>query len=269
MNRKATIAAVIVTYNEERYIRGCLESVKWLDEIIVADMCSSDKTVEIAREYTDKIIQANTGPQPRTNMGIDRATSDWIIKINAKERITEPLKKEIIERINSNEEYVGYHIPRQNYFYGRFIEEKPGPLYLFKKGAGRFPCICDHEKIPLRGKIGYLQNFKIHYSAIKIEDIVDKGNSYTSRDAKIVFAGNPTAFGCKFPVHRANLFNLLYRTAWGFFSSYFLSKGYRHGMHGLIISVFGAFWNFMEIAKLWELQYKQQHNIKDELLPLD
>lgn len=271
MRQKATVTAVVVTYNAERFIRGCLECVKgWVDEIIVADMFSTDRTVEIARGYTDKIFQDNGTYLVRSNIGIDKATSDWILIVNATERITKVLKSEIIERINEKESCAGYHVPRLNYLYGRFMEERPGPLYLFKRGAGRYLCTCGtHETIPIKGKVGHLKNFKIHYSSITINDLIDKGNRFTSYDAKVVFAGNPRAFGCKLAVYKANLFNLVYRTVLGFFSSYILSKGYKYGMHGFIISVFGAFWNFIEIAKLYELQYKKEHNIDDTAIPLD
>lgn len=271
MGQKATITVLIVTYNAERFIRGCLESVKgWVDEIIIVDMFSSDNTVEIARKYTDRVFQDESDAPQRTDIGIDKATSDWILLIGATERIPDSLKKEIISAVDSKE-YVGYHIPRKNYIYGIFMEERPGHLSLFRRrGVGRHAVIRGgHEPIKLKGKVGCLRNFKIHYSAITIEDLVEKGNKYTSHDAKVVFAGHPRAFGCKLPVYKANLFNLLYRTVLGFFSSYIFSKGYKYGMHGFIFAIHCTFCNFMEIAKLYELQYKKEHNIDDMAIPLE
>src|SRR3989338_1001461 len=166
LKQKATISALIVTYNAEKFIHGCLESVRWADEIIVVDMFSSDRTIEIAKKYSAKIIQSNEkNHEARTNIGIDNAVSDWILKLHATERITEALRDEIKEKVNSKEDYSGYSVPRLNYFYGRFIEERPGPLYLFKKGSGKYPCMCGHEKISIKGKVGCLRNFKVHYSA--------------------------------------------------------------------------------------------------------
>ena len=270
MGQRATIAALMTTYNAERFIRGCLESIKWADEIIIADMFSTDRTVEIAREYGAEVIQdKGENTEVRINLAIDKAASDWILRLTVTERITGALKEEIIGKINKKEEYVGYHIPRLNYFYGKFIEERPGPLYLFKNGAGKYPGICGHEKVALKGEVGYLKNLKIHYSAITVKDLIDKANRYTSNDAKVVFAGHPRAFGCKLPVHRANLLNMTYRTVWGFFSMYIWGKGYKYGMHGLITAIICAFVDFVEIAKLWELEYKQKHNVKDELIPED
>lgn len=271
MKKKFTISAVMVSYNAERFIRGCLESLKgWVDEIIILDWFSSDGTIEIARSYTDNIIQTKEiNAEVRINMGIEKAKSDWILRIHATERITPELKEEIIERLNNNEGYAGYYIPRKNYFYGRLIEERPGPLYLFKKTSGRYTCIGAHEIIPIKGKIGHLKNFKIHYSAITIEDLIAKGNTYTSNDVKKVFAGNPHAFACRIPVRRAHLGNLFYRSIWGFLSFYVFGKGYKYGMHGFITAVISAFYHFSEITKLWELQYKKKHDIKDESIPID
>ncbi len=265
MKDQATIAALIVTFNAEKFLRGCLESVKWADEIIVVDKFSADRTVNIAKEYTDKIIQDRTqSHEARSNIGIDMATSAWILKVNATEAITEELKEEIIAAVNSGVGYVGYHIPRKNYIYGLFIDEKPGPLYLFKRGAGRYACIGGHEKIGLDGKVGRLNNFKIHWSSPTIEAGVNKINAYTSYDAQKVFAGHPGAFYSKFPVRRANLFHMAYRPIMVFSSLYFVGRLYRYGMHGLVICVMSAFNHFIEIAKLWELQYKKENNIEDE-----
>jgi glycosyltransferase involved in cell wall biosynthesis len=231
-------------------------------------MFSTDNTIEIAKEYTQKIFQDSSDAPIRGNIGISKATSDWILCIGATERITQSLKEEIITTVK-NEKYVGYHIPRKNYVYGIYMEERPGPLYLFRRGPWRYSCIGGHETIKLNGKIGYLRNFKLHWASPGIEDSVNKINFYTSRDAKTVFANHPNAFFWRHPVKRANLFNMLYRPLVGFFSIYFFAKMYRYGMQGFIVAVMSAFNYFLEIAKLWELQYKKQHMIKDDPLILE
>ena len=272
MGQKATISALIVTYNAEKFIRGCLESVKgWVDEIILVDMFSSDKTVEIARRYTERIIQSEEkSHESRTNIGIDAAKSEWILKVLATERITPELRDEIIETINGDKKkYVGYHIPRKSYCTCEFIEERPGPIYLFKKGAGKFNPIRLHAQIKLKGKVGYLKNFNIHWASFSFEQGIDKLNQYTSFEAKKVFSGHPDAFWWKRPVYKVTPFNLLYRMLAGFYMFYIQAKFYRYGMHGFIESIAGAFCFYAEMAKLWELQYKKEHNIKDELLPPD
>lgn len=260
----ATITALIITHNAERFMCGCLESVKgWVDEIIVIDMFSSDSTVKIASNYTDKIFQYNLDAVERREIGINKSTSDWILLQGATERIPESLKEEILCAIK-NKEFVGYRIPRMNYIYGLFIEENPGPIYLFRKDSGRFPKGGGHRHISLEGRVGYLKNCKIHWASPTIETGVNKINSYTSSDAKKVFEGYHNAFFWKYPVKRANLFNMLYRPLVGFFVIYFVCKMYRHRMHGVIVAVMSSFNYFLEIAKLWELQYKQEHGIKDD-----
>lgn len=269
MEKKPTISAVMATYNAARFIRGSLESIKdWVDEIIIVDMFSSDNTVEIARSYTDRIFQDKADSTKRLSVGVDKATSDWILFVGATERIPEALKREIIAAVG-NDKYVGYHIPRTNYVYCQFLEERGGPMTLFKKGSETFCYFGIHHPMSLKGREGYLKTFKIHWASLSIEAGIDKTNRYTSRDVKAVFAGHPNAFWWRRPVYRVNVFNLLYRTLAGFYMYYILGKYYRYGMHGFIESLIGGFSFFLEMAKLWELQYKKEHKIKDELLPLD
>lgn len=272
MTKKATISAVVVTYNAQRFIRGCLESLKgWVDEIILVDMFSSDKTVEITRHYTERIIQSEEkSHEARTNIGIDAAKSEWILKVLATERITPELRDEIIGTINDRKrKYLGYHVPRKSYCICEFIEERPGPIYLFKKGAGKFNPLRIHGQIELKGKVGYLKNFNIHWTSLNFEYGIDKLNQATSIEAKIAFSGHPDAFWWKRPVYNVTPFNLFYRMAAGFYMLYIRAKFYRYGMHGFIESIATSFYFFVEMAKLWELQYKKEHNIKDELLPPD
>jgi glycosyltransferase involved in cell wall biosynthesis len=270
MDKKITITALVVTHNAERFIRTCLESVKWADEIVLVDMFSSDRTVQIAKEYTQKIyLEKELVHEKRANIGIDRSTSDWILKVNATEAITEALKDEILKTINKSGKFAGYYVPRLNYFWGRLIPEYPGTLYLFKReAAGRYTGNRLHEAIAVNGRIGFLRQYKIHWgNHITIEEGVEKTNRYTSQDSKSVFSGQHDAFFWKRPVYKANIFNMVYRTLAGFFSSYILGKGYRYGMHGFILAVHHAFNFFLEIAKLYELQYKQEHHIDDSAIP--
>jgi len=268
-----TIAALIVTYNADKLIQGCLDSVAgWVDEIIVVDMFSQDKTVEIAKRYTSSIFLDKEGShEKRTNIGIEKAHSDWILKVLATERITPDLKEEILASINDKDkqDIVAYHIPRRSYCTCEFIEERPGPIYLFKKNAGKFDCIRLHSLIEIKGKIGRLKNFNIHWASFSFEHGIDKLNRYTSIEARMAFLGNPGVFWWKRPVKKVTFFNIIYRTMAGFYMFYFQAKFYRYGLHGFIESILTAFYFFAEMAKLWEFQYKEKYNIKEEALPLD
>jgi glycosyltransferase involved in cell wall biosynthesis len=251
-----TITVVLPTYNSERFMAECLESVSWAENIIVVDGFSSDGTVDIARRYTDKIFQDKRGYSARVNLGIDQARSEWILQLNSNERITAALRDEILQVTRADSDFVGYRIPRANDFWGTPFIERPGPLYLYRKGSVRYTTIGRHEMLPLVGKIGQLKNWKIHRAASSIEEAINKWNLVTSEDAQSVFNGGTRAFLWNKPVRRTNIFNMTYRPLAGFFSGFFLSGGFRRGRRGFVLAVLVGFYYFMEIAKLWELEYK-------------
>ncbi|MFY9270194.1 MAG: glycosyltransferase family 2 protein, partial [Candidatus Manganitrophaceae bacterium] len=125
---RATISAVVITYNEEGNIRGCLESLRWVDEIVLVDSQSSDRTVSIAREFTDRIfVRIFVRPWPgfpaQRNFGIAQATGEWILILDADERVTPEAQREIATWLASPEsqEYAAAQVPRRNYFFGKWL----------------------------------------------------------------------------------------------------------------------------------------------------
>ncbi len=134
MPTRPTVAVTIATRNEEENIRSCLESVKWADEIVIVDDMSTDDTVAICREYTDKIIQhASRGSfHVNKNLAIDTATSEWILSLDADETVTPALQGELQKVITENNgRFLGYYLCRKNYFLGKWI-----------RGCGWFPELC-------------------------------------------------------------------------------------------------------------------------------
>src|SRR5256712_2029871 len=118
----SSIAAVVITLNEERNIADCLVSVAWADEIVVVDACSTDRTVELARRFTDKIfVRPWPGYGPQKNFGIEQVTANWILIVDADERVSPELKVEIrkIIALPRNDKISAYRVPRRNYYYGR------------------------------------------------------------------------------------------------------------------------------------------------------
>jgi len=239
------LSVVIVTLNEEDKIRDCLESVKWADEIIVVDSFSTDRTVEIAKEYTSKVYQQEyLGGGPMRNLGIAKTKGDWIFTIDADERLTPELRAEIQQSLRSPE-CDGYYVPRKAYFMGKWIKHcgwwPDYVLRLFKKDAGTYDHSLAHAKVAVRGKTGKLQNPLLHYTCRDVREFLDKINSRTSLMAKNARHATPLATG------------LLH--AWArFFKLYFLQAGFMDGKEGLIISIVASYYVFIKYIKLWERQ---------------
>ncbi len=138
-----TVSAVVITKDEERNIAACLESLKWSDEIIVVDACSTDRTVDIAKGFTDRVyVRPWPGYGPQKNFAIDQAHATWILVLDADERVTDELQDEIRQVLQAgpSPELAGFEVPRRNYFYGQWI--RGGGIYpdyqlrLFRRSAG-------------------------------------------------------------------------------------------------------------------------------------
>jgi (heptosyl)LPS beta-1,4-glucosyltransferase len=248
VDKRPSIASVTITLNEEGNIRECLESLDWVDEIVIVDAFSSDRTADICHEYTQKIIQRPwPGFGAQKNIGIDLATTEWILVVDADERITPPLRNEILQVISDSEkEQVGYHIARRNYWCGKWIRHAgmypDYQLRLFKKSAGRYDDVAVHEHLILDGSTSNLQNPMDHYTERQLSDHFKKFSRYTS------YAAVERAKTTK----KVRWTHLAFNQMATFLKVYFIRQGFREGTHGLIISVWAAMYTFVKYAKLWE-----------------
>lgn len=247
------IAVSVIGHNEGKNIARCLESVKWVDEIIFVDCDSKDNTVETARNYTSKIFHRENNPNLNVNkqFGIEQCQDDWILYLDPDEVITEELKKEILAKIGNDVSGVnGYLIPRKNFYFGRFLRfggKYPDyQLRLFRKGFAEFPCKNVHEKISVDGKISRLKFEMIHYPYRDISDILKKSDFYTSRKAEYLFKQNK----------KQRLF--LLRPFVKFFRNFVLKLGFLDGFIGLVVAVMDAYNEFISLLKLKELQNKKR-----------
>jgi glycosyltransferase involved in cell wall biosynthesis len=249
MDRPTRISSVTITLNEEHNIELCLESLKWVDEMIIVDSFSTDKTVEICRAYTDKIYQRPwPGFGAQKNFAIDQALSEWILIVDADERITEALRDEIktvVSRQGTGN--VGYHIPRRNFWYGKWIRwagmYPDYQLRLFKKSAGRYNDVAVHENLILNGPMGYLKNPMDHFTERHLSDHFRKFSIYTSYAAQEKAKKKRKVFWTDLALNHLATF----------LKSYLIRQGYRDGIHGFIISVLAAMYTFAKYAKLWEM----------------
>ena len=243
-----TIAAVIITKNEERNIEACLRSVDWVDEAIVVDACSEDRTVSIAKRHTDKVfIRPWPGFGPQKNYGIDQASADWILILDADERVPETLRDEIIATIRRPPKSVGFEIPRRNVFYGRWI--RGGGMYpdyqlrLFKKSAGRYDDVLLHEHLRLEGNVSRLTAPLDHFSMPTVGHHVRKIMLYSTLGAREKLKTRARVSALELA---GNHLVTIVRT-------FLLRRGYRDGMHGVVIALFAGMHTFIKYAKAWDM----------------
>lgn len=237
----ATISVVLATYNEEKNLSNCLESVKDLaDEIVIVDGTSQDKTAEIAKKYKAKIKIVKNLQNFHINKqkAIDMATKDWILQLDADERVSDALSAEI-KFATSDSKINGYWIPRKNWFLGRFLmkggQYPDYTLRLYKKGKGRLPQKDVHEQAIVEGDVGYLNNPLVHMADPQLSRYLKRWQRYTTfaasqmKESKVKWYNPITAI--KY---------LLVLPVWWFLLTYIRHKGFMDSWQGFIFSLFSA-----------------------------
>ncbi len=246
----ADLTATIITHNEEKTIQACLESLTWAKEIVVVDSGSSDRTLEICRGYTDKIVHHPwVGFIEQKNFALSLATYDWILNLDADERVPEELRL-AIERELAAPRYDGYWIARRNYFLGRWIRHggwyPDRVLRLFDRRTGRFGGPNVHERVVIRsGSVGVIDSNLVHLTYRDFSQFIRKQDLYTG-----ISAGERVKWGRRSgSVTRAEL---LLRAMLKFAQVYLLKRGFLDGMHGWIAAAGASYFNFFKYAKIWE-----------------
>ena len=243
------ISACIITFNEEQNIRRCLESVKWCDEIVVLDSYSQDSTIDICREYTDKIFQHEwMGYVGQRNLVRKKASCDWVLYLDADEEISPELQEEIIrEKEDGFNNFLGYQFPRRVQYLGRWIlhgEWYPDiKLRLFKKDRGRSVGSEPHDYVVVDGNVKTLKNPINHYTYVDIEDHVRTVNRFTSIAAAEKFQKG----------ERHGWIDMVFRAKWRFVRGYIIKMGFLDGKRGFLIAAINTFGVIIKYAKLWEL----------------
>ena len=250
------ISVCIIAGNEEQNIRRCIESATWASEIIVVDSFSTDRTVEICREYTDRVYQHEwLGYIGQKNLIKDMAKGPWILFLDADEEISAELRDEIIEEFNSDKikNVNGYEFPRMVRFLGRWITH--GDWYpdikmrLFRKDKGVCGGKEPHDRTTVEGRVKRLKAPIYHYTYTGITDQLSSMNRFTSISAKGKFDEN----------RRFKISDVVFRPVLRFFRCYILKQGFLDGIPGFIIAITVAFGVFAKYAKLWELEKKKDN----------
>jgi glycosyltransferase involved in cell wall biosynthesis len=241
------ISSFIICFNEEANIRQCLESVKWCDEIIIVDSFSTDRTLEICREYTDRIIQRPwPGYVAQKRFALAQMTHEWGLNIDADEEVSPELRSEILHVLQRNDPAVdGFYISRFIYYLGRWWRRGWYPEYrlrLFRKHRVRWGGVDPHEKALLRGHAEHLYGDLYHYTYKNIHHHLRALNSLTE-----VAAQEKRARG-----KQSRTTALLLRPLWRFLRMYLQRGTAIYGVAGFFVSITAAFYVFLKYAKLWE-----------------
>ena len=246
------ISVTIVAKNEEANLPGCLESIQCGDEIIVVDAESQDATVKIAKKFGCRVL---TNPWPghkeQKNLAVDTAHYDWVLSIDADERLTPEIQEKVRKIVLDPNSFDGYTFPRKNFFLGKWMCHggwyPDRVLRLFRKSQGRFGGINPHDHVIISsGRVGYLPNPIIHWTYTTFDQYLTKQDSYSRIGAQELFKRRKKK--------RITTLSLINKFIGKFLETYIWKRGWLDGLHGLIASLGGAYFVMLRYARLWELQ---------------
>lgn len=243
------ISATLITFNEEINIAGVCETLFWVDELIIVDSYSTDKTVEIARKYTDKIFfRKFTSFQEQHEFADARTSSDWLLWIDADERVTPELRQSIENlKVRAPETLPeGFRVARGNWYLGRWIKHSGWhPDYqmrFYQKDKSFWGGIPPHETARVNGKTEILEGEIIHYTKRSLSEHQKTIDNFTSQTAKYYFENG----------RKVSAFSLFSLPVGAFLRTFILKQGFRDGVPGLMISIMTAYGVFLKYAKTWE-----------------
>jgi len=245
--KKPRLSVVVVTRNEEDRLRACLESVAWADQIVVVDAESDDKTVTIAREFTDHVVvRPWPGYAAQKNVAIEMATGEWVLSLDADEVVSTELTAEIRRVLAADGPADGYAVPRRNIFWGRWVRH--GGLYpdwqlrLFRRGRGRFIERAVHESVRVDGRVERLAGHLEHRSYRDVGDFLARADRYAA-----LAAADAVAQG-----RRAGARDFVLRPLGRFLSMYVLYRGFLDGWRGFLLASLYAYYVLIRAVKIWE-----------------
>jgi len=252
---RPTLSAIVITRNEAHNLHDCLQSIQGLvDEMVVVDSQSTDNTVAIAQQYGAKVAQPPDWPGfgPQKNRALDLATCDWVLSLDADERVTPALVAEIKQVLEANTNDAAYKMPRLSSYCGKFIHhagwQPDYVLRLFKRGSARFSDDLVHERVLTQQPVQALQNHLLHYSYLNFSQVLSKVDAYSTASATQAYARGK----------RSSVAGALGHGAWAFFRTYVIRRGFLDGAHGLALSISNAETSYYKYLKLWQMQQVQE-----------
>ena len=241
------LSVTVITENEEANLPDTLTSVAWADEIVVVDCGSTDATVDVARQFTDRVsVNPWPGYGAQKNHAAEIASHDWILSLDADERVSPALAEEIRQLLATEPARRGYQLPRVAFHLGRWIRSTDWypnhQLRLYDRRAGRWSTPSVHESVQIDGAPGVLRHELEHYTYRDLSHQLATIDRYTTLAARDMAEHG----------RRASRLRLLVYPPLAFLRNYVLRKGVRDGTAGFIISAMNAYYVFLKFAKLWE-----------------
>jgi glycosyltransferase involved in cell wall biosynthesis len=242
------VSATVITFNEAANIAAALESLSWVDEIVVVDSESTDQTATIARRFTERVIvRPWPGYIAQKNFAAEQAAHDWIFSLDADERVTPELAREVRELLQAEPSVRGFRVPRVTFHLGRWIRSTDWypdyQLRLYDRRRARWVGRHVHESVKVDGAVSTLRGDLQHFAYRDVSHHLRTMDRYTTLAARQMFEDG----------RRAGWFDVLVHPRLAFFRNYVLRGGFRDGMPGLIISAMNAYYVGLKFAKLWEL----------------
>ena len=250
-----TLSAIVITRNEAHNLDDCLQSLKGLvNEIIVVDSQSTDDTVAIAMRHGAEVSQPADWPGfgPQKNRALSLATCEWVLSIDADERVTPELAVEIQKTLQDSPRGVAFEIPRLSWYCGKFIQHAGWHpdyvLRLFERGSARFSDDLVHERVMVSSAVRELKSSLLHYSFLNFSQVLDKVDRYSTASAVQMFKK-----GKKGSLKKAVLHGV-----WAFFRTYFIRRAFLDGAQGFALAVSNAEGTYYRYMKLWLLTKESQ-----------
>lgn len=242
------LSVTIITLNEAAHVAAAIESVAWADEVIVVDSGSADETVEIARRYTDRVLVREwPGYVAQKNFAASLASHDWILSVDADERVSPPLRAEIGRVLAQDPEVSGFRIPRATHYLGRWVRSTDWypdyQLRLYDRRVARWEGRLVHESVRADGPVGRLRHELFHHAYRDITHHIDTINRYTTLAARQMYEGGS----------RASVLQIATHPVAAFARNYVLRRGFMDGGVGLLVSSLNAYYVLLKFAKLWEM----------------
>ena len=250
---RGKVSVIVTTYNEEANIAGCLESVQWADEVLLVDSYSTDRTLEIASGYDVKVLQREYfGSAAQKNWSIDRVSHEWVLIIDADERVPPPLAAEILRTLAAPQQVNGFYIRRENIFIDKVVRHSGWStdkvVRLFRRGKGRYPNRRVHADLEIDGPVPVLRNPFTHFTFRSFEQYFPKFLNYAEWGAAQAFRDG----------RKSGLAEIAGRPLWRFLRTYVLQLGFLDGRHGLVLCLLQAFGVFLKYARLWEYNIRSR-----------